>query len=42
MDTNKTANVALIEISKTGNEDFDELRTLFNSNGVNVAGTFGT
>ena len=41
MDTNKTANVALIEISKTGNEGFDELRTLFNSNGVNVAGTLG-
>ncbi|MFR5072085.1 MAG: hypothetical protein ACLTDS_08110 [Bianqueaceae bacterium] len=31
MDTNKTANVALIEISKTGNEGFDELRTLFNT-----------
>ena len=39
--TDKVLNVALIEISKTGNEGFDELKTMFEKNGVKVVATKG-
>ena len=39
--TEKVFNVALIEISKTGNEGFDELKTMFDKNGVKVVDTLG-
>ncbi len=39
MTTEKAYNVALIEISKTGHEGLDTLKTIFKNNGVNVVDT---
>ena len=39
--TEKVYNVALIELSNKGNEAFDELKTIFDKNGVKVVDTLG-
>ena len=39
--TDKVLIVALIELSNTGNEGFNELKTIFDKNGVKVVDTLG-
>ena len=41
MTTEKVLNVALIEISNTGNDGLAELKSTFEKNGVNVVDTMG-
>lgn len=41
MDVNKAQNIAFIEISNTGNEGIEELKSMVEANKVNVSGTFG-
>lgn len=41
MNTEKVFNVALIEISNTGNEGIDEIKSMFTKNGVKVVDTLG-
>lgn len=41
LSTDKVQNVALIEISKKGNEGTEELTRLFGANGITVCGTLG-
>jgi len=41
MTTEKVLNIALIEISNTGNDGMAEVKSVFEKNGVKIAGTLG-